>query len=42
MALVKSGTFGSGPSAAYELHAVQTAGSGNNIKIKGKWFNYSF
>ena len=34
MALVKSGTFGSGPSAAYELHAVQTAGSGNNRTVK--------
>lgn len=34
MALVKSGTFGSSPSAAYELHAVQTAGSGNNRTVK--------
>lgn len=34
MALVKSGTFGSGPSAAYELHAAQTAGSGNNRTVK--------
>ena len=34
MALVKSGTFGSSPSAAYELHAAQTAGSGNNRTVK--------
>lgn len=34
MALVKSGTFGSGPSAAYELHAAQTAGSGNSRTVK--------
>lgn len=34
MALVKSGTFGSSPSAAYELHAVQTAGNGNSRTVK--------
>lgn len=34
MALVKSGTFGSSPSAAYELHAAQTAGSGNSRTVK--------
>lgn len=33
MALVKSGTFGD-PVAAYELHATQTAGSGNNRTVK--------
>lgn len=34
MALVKSGTFGSSPVAAYELHAAQTAGSGNSRTVK--------
>lgn len=34
MALVKSGTFGSSPSAAYELHAAQIAGSGNSRTVK--------
>lgn len=34
MAIVKSGTFGSSPSASYELHAEQTSGSGNSRTVK--------
>lgn len=34
MALVKSGTFGSGPAAMYELHADQISGSGTNRTVK--------
>lgn len=43
MALIQSGEFGSSPTALYQIHAEQTAGSGNsrtvkvslNIKVKG-------
>lgn len=34
MAIVKSGTFGSSPSASYELHAEQTSGSKNSRTVK--------
>lgn len=34
MALVQSGTFGSSPSCAYEIHATQTGGTGNRRTVQ--------